>query len=202
MHFIFIYKTISISCRGFFSPLFCRRLWTEQRPWSDLGGDQHPSEASAGSWAPAAQDGQTESYYPPGGVSGGGGGGPGPLWHAHPSPYLCPPALFPSSPPSYAPVFWASAACSIFRLHANHKNAAAKPPADVDITSYSCLRLGFPLLVGCCWPWMSLDMTNTLMHTCHFHPPRPAPPPAPLQPSKKMKEGQQGEKNPQGGEEK
>lgn len=133
-------------------------------------------------------------------------GGPGPLWHAHPSPHLCPSALFPS--PSHALASWpfSSAARSIFRLLVNHKRATADPP-DVDITSYSCLRLGFPLLVGRCWPWMSLDMTNTLIHTCHFHPPRPALPPAPLQPSKEMKEGKkrkegQREKNPQGGEEK
>lgn len=31
-------------------------------------------------------------------------GGPGPLWHAGPSPHLCPSALSPS--PSYAPASW------------------------------------------------------------------------------------------------
>lgn len=84
-----------------------------------------------------------------------GVGGPGPLWHAHPSP---PPMSFCPFPlPLTCPCVLAlhrPEARSIFRLRANHKNAAANQPADVDITSDSCPRLGFP---PACGPLLALD---------------------------------------------
>lgn len=85
---------------------------------------------------------------------------------------FCPPPLPPPTLPRLGPRT-RSAACSIFRLRVNRRSATADRPTDVDITSYSCLLLGFPLLVSRCWPWMSLDMTNTLIHTCHFTPTHP-----------------------------
>lgn len=155
----------------------------------------------------AAQDRQTESYYP----LGGAGWGSWPTLACSPFPppmSFCP---FPPTPPR-APVSRPFIPLQLVPFLGSARTTKAPQPnrpTDVDTTSYYSLRPGFPLLVGRRWPLMGLDMTNTLIHTCHLHPPTQASS-SPLllfSPVKRLGGGgggggTEGEKNPQGGKEK
>lgn len=150
----------------------------EWEAWSDLIREAKTHQRRLPFGELCSSSGQTDGILLSTGRGGVGWGGAGVLAHfgmlTPPPTYVLLP--FPPTTPR-APVSRPFIPLQLVPFLGSARTTKAPQPnrpTDVDTTSYYSLRPGFPLLVGRCWPLMSLDMTNTLIHTCHLHPPTQA----------------------------